>query len=158
MFGWLKRKAQFSIIKQMEDDLDRFLVSIRGTDAHDIGTVMAIATHWRHIFKYHGVNLLEPIAAEQKQIFLCREINKLITTSQKNNKPEFASGLMVWLHTVRAATTPEIRLKGRMLWGELRRGFPHVEDGALLVHQLTGVSLETDGYSQIPQDLNPEFA
>lgn len=44
-------------------------------------------------------------------------VNRMIRKVQKQN-PAMASGLMVWLHTLRASDVPELRLAGRELWGQ----------------------------------------
>ena len=63
---------------------------------------------------------------------------------------------MVWLHTIRAANTPELRFKGRILWKELARGFPCVDDAADNLFALTGITLNVEGYAAVPDGLEDD--
>lgn len=157
MFRWLKRKGQLAILRTMNEDIDRFLVSLEGMDAEAIGMVVACATHWRNVFSKDGINLREPMMEGRRNPMLAFEINRMIAQAQKAD-PSMAAGLMVWLHTIRAVTYPELRLKGRRLWGQLRRGFEFAQGGANDLHQLSGRVLDATGHDQIPADLNPDFS
>jgi hypothetical protein len=64
---------------------------------------------------------------------------------------------MVWLHTIRATITPELRFKGRILWKELARGFPCV-GGAAYGLVVAGFILNVDGYEAVPVGLEDPLA
>jgi hypothetical protein len=155
VFGWLKRKAQLAVISAAEKDIDRFLASLRGADLDQLGMIVAVATHWRNAFKRDGIGLLDPYEAERKNPALLMILNRFLKDVQKDN-PTFAVGIMVWLHTVRAATIPEIRYKGRMMWGELAKGFPRVEEAGADLSALTGVPLQLEAPALIPAGLEPD--
>ena len=140
MFKWMKRKAQLAIVKSAKEDIERFVSMVKGASAEQVGLVVAMATHYRHAMARDGIDLLRPMEAEELDHFIAFKIGKLIAAAQKGD-PANATGWMVWLHTVRAANILEIRYEGRMLWHELSRGFPHVEQQAaevafLLNHHL----------------------
>jgi hypothetical protein len=44
---------------------------------------------------------------------------------------------MVWLHTLRCLTTPELRDLGRQMWQELERGFPHTPEALARIEAVT---------------------
>lgn len=117
--------------------------------------VVAQATHFRNILEAQGIDVLNPLEAEQKNILITMQINRIIRDAQKGD-PSGAVGWMVWLHTIRAATTPENRLKGRAMWRELARGFPHVPDTVEGLHEIAGVTFHIEGYDKIPLGLEYE--
>lgn len=159
MFRWLKRRAEIAVLRQMEEDIDRFLAGLRGADSSELGMVVAVATHWRRIFEEDNVDFLDPIHAKLANPLIAVKINRLIAKVQKEN-PELASGLMVWLHTLRAANNPEIRIKGRAMWGELRRGFGEAYQGSLDISEILGIKLHIESeadFWQIPEFLEPDF-
>lgn len=67
-----------------------------------------------------------------------------------------ATGLMVWLHSIRASQTPEIRVRGREMWAELRRGIPYARAVATDFQAYVGMVLKIDGVERIPENLWPE--
>ena len=140
MFSWLKRKAEISFAKSQKVDVDRFTLGLRGADSDQIALVVAIATHWRNVLKDDGVDLLDPMSAEQIDPMIALKLNKMIRQVQKEN-PTFATGLMVWLHTIRTANTPELRLEGRAMWSELQRGFPFAQEAGEDLADITGIEL-----------------
>jgi len=85
------------------------------------------------------------------------DLNKKIQELQRNQQFQDATGYMVWLHTLRAATTPEVKLKGRKMWGQLRRGLPYVAAQAEQFAIATGRRLKIDDFDAIPIDLDPDF-
>lgn len=63
---------------------------------------------------------------------------------------------MVWLHTFRSAARLELRSLGREMWKELERGFPYIEESAMLFWELTGRKLDIDGATSFPIGLTPD--
>ena len=143
MFSWLKRKVELRAIQAAEEDIERFLKGLRGSDLEEIAMVAAVATHWRNVFAAQGIDLLHPVEAERKKPALLMLLNRTIREVQKVH-PAFAAGLMVWLHTVRAANMPEIRAQGRDVWSELYRSFALAESAAKNFEIVTGVELLMD--------------
>jgi hypothetical protein len=154
VFNWLKRKTQLAVIKSADEDIDRFIASLRGADPSELNMIVALATHWRNAFALDGFELLDPVNAERKNPAIGMLINKTIKQVQKDN-PTFAVGLMVWLHTLRAANIPEIRHKGRMMWSELQNGFDGALEAGDVLRELMGVSLRLADPARIPIGLEP---
>jgi hypothetical protein len=136
--------------------MKRFLVSLQGMDSETVGALVANATHMRHmILSSSGIDLLYPEVAEQQHHYIGFELTRLIKKCQAANDMQMASGLFVWLHTVRAVTALELRLNGRLIWRELKRGFPHTKEAAEVFQMITGLTLRIDGYDSIPVGLEP---
>ena len=155
MFNWLKRKAQLAVINSAEQDIDRFLASLRGASVEELSLIVALATHWRNVFEGDGVELLDPVAAEKKNPSVGMLLNRYIREVQKSN-PTHAVGLMVWLHTIRTANIPELRYKGRLMWQELSKGFNGAyEAGEMLMKMTPGFRLQLSLPEQVPVGLEP---
>lgn len=155
MLDRLKRKAQLNAIEAAEKDIERFLKSLRGAGIEELATIVVTATHWRNVFAERGINLLDPMEAERKKPDLGLLINKLLREVQKE-KPAMVTGLMVWLHSVRAANIPEIRKQGRELWAELARAFDQAPEKVAILEPLAGMPLLAGGPAQIPLGLEAE--
>jgi hypothetical protein len=67
-----------------------------------------------------------------------------------------ATAAMVWVHSLRALSFPEIRYLGREMWQQLERGREHV----LPALQVAGASPEVylEAMRMVPEDLNPVVA
>jgi hypothetical protein len=155
MFGWLKRKTELAGIKGATEDIDRFILSLRGMSDYEVAMAVAIATHWRNAFQRDDdINLLEPWDVECRSPDFRWKLNRLLVEVQRTRKP-MAVGLMIWLHTLRAAGMPELRLKGRQMWSELRRGFALVDRAAADFDAMMGTVLITDEADRIPSGLEP---
>jgi hypothetical protein len=154
VFDWLKRKVQIKAVQAAEEDIERFLKGLRGSRIEELAMITAVATHWRIVFATQDIDLLDPVEAERKKPVLLMQINLLIKEVQRE-KPSMAAGLMVWLHTVRAANMPEIRAQGREMWTELAKSFHEVRSAAEMFETVTGVQLYTKDPTHIPIGLEP---
>ncbi|MAI91284.1 MAG: hypothetical protein CBB65_12640 [Hyphomonadaceae bacterium TMED5] len=74
---------------------------------------------------------------------------------QRHGKPHLAAGCRVWHMTARAFSQPELRILGREMWTELRKGFPHAADGAAVIFKMTGDLPRSSDYDKIPPGLVP---
>jgi len=155
MFGWLKRKAQLKIISTMEQDINRFIMGLKGASPPEVGMVVVFANHWRNVLeRQFNWNLDHPDLVAATDIVAALRLNRMIREVQKKDAAK-AAGLMVWLHTIRASETPEIRLLGREMWAQLSRGIPHTEQAADGVFQVFGVFMDTTGIDRVPENLRP---
>ena len=126
-------------------------------DSSAIAMLVAMATHMRHnLARHKGYDLLDPIVLMGVTPEAVLELSRLTTEYQKAEERSDAAAMMVWVHTLRAAARPELRMKGREMWGLLKRGFPHVSESDRLIETLTGKTLELAGYDQVPMGLTPE--
>jgi hypothetical protein len=136
LFNWLKKKIENASTDAMANDLERFIRMLKGADDSAIALLLVVANKFR-------LELIEmgeiPEAAldlriyrdEQTQmecdtctIKLIRRIGQF----QQLNEPANATGLMLWVHSIRALNVPEIRFLGKEMWREIDRGFPYIEE------------------------------
>ena len=127
MFGWLKRKFDGT------QDLERFVTSLRGASADELGPLVAVATAVRITMRNAGhlpdaaLDATGDLPPDQ-QIEAQLKMTSLVRQLQKLGQPSDAAGAMVWMHSMRAGATPELRLLGRQMWAELSRGFAHAPE------------------------------
>ncbi|MCE7999080.1 MAG: hypothetical protein HEP70_09500 [Rhodobiaceae bacterium] len=166
MFGWLKKKVLEASADAMKNDIERFIVSLRGADDEEISLMVVLANIIR-------LNLIEmgkiPLAAldlgisrDESVAYQCDMCSVTLVNTikqfQKMNQPSDAVGAMILLHSVRALNVPEIRIFGREMWQELERGFPYVDDTLEDIRGLTGNPLPAnidDELRFIPHGLEP---
>jgi len=115
---WLDKK--FS--KAQSDEAQHFLQMLKGANTDVIAETSARAILAAAVFEERTGNSLFQVAfwADEKTstvVQLAAEIKKF----QREGKPQHAVGFMVWLHTVRAATFPELKAVARQIWDELDR-------------------------------------
>jgi hypothetical protein len=156
MFGWLKRRIQMAVVNSFDQDIDRFISGLKGAGDSEVGAIVACATHWRNVLEAQfGWDLDHPdLVVAAQDIGAAMKLNRMIREVQQS-EPAMAVGLMVWLHSVRASQTPEIRLRGREMWAELERGIPHAYDGAEGFRIVGGMNLNIEGVERIPENLAP---
>ena len=155
MFQWLKRKAQIASVRAMETDLDRFLLGLKGANSVELGIVLALGAYWQDkLLRNFGWDVTDPVLLEKENPTVAITIGRLIRETQRDT-PHMAPGLMLWLHSFRAANTPELTLKGREMWIELQRGVDYVQS---VIDELTlaGVQIDVaDFEDMIPIGLEP---
>jgi hypothetical protein len=157
MLGWLKRKFDGT------PDLERFITSLRGMSAPELGALVAVATVVRINMRNAG-HLPDGALAvagglpPEKQLAAQLKMTNLVRQFQQLGQPSDAAGAMVWTHSMRAGATPELRLLGRQMWGELSRGFAHAAQAIEDIVALSPNSLPpelTREYRFIPPGLEP---
>lgn len=153
--GFIKNIFANWISRRYDGEITKYLTSLKGMDNGDLGGVLMIATHVRNTLEpKYNTSLLEPFNIVQNQPFLLTTISNAIKIEQKNKNLTFASGLMVWLHTLRGAFNPEIRYKAKLMWAELERGKPYVEqiynDTYIHFKTLSKIDLNIEGFNETP--------
>jgi hypothetical protein len=153
MFGWLKRRVQIAVVNSFEKDIDRFIRGLKGAGPQEVGAILACAAHWRNVLEAEfGWDLDHPdLVASMQDIGAAMKLNRMIREVQQK-EPAMAVGLMVWLHSIRASQTPEIRMQGREMWDQLQRGTRHVFEGAASYNAF-GFYLNTHGFWRKPENL-----
>lgn len=161
--NWFKRRIQLAAIKGGTEDLQRFVTSLRGQSGEELGMLVALATLLRINLRNEGylpdealgVGMpLDPGAEAQVQF----KVSQFVRLFQKEGQLTDAAGAMVWLHSLRAFGYPELRALGRSMWGELRRGFEHTDDGLDQIRELTGRAIPGEArmiYDFVPPGLEP---
>jgi len=80
-------------------------------DSSAIAMLVAMATHMRHnLARHKGYDLLDPIVLMGVTPEAVLELSRLTTEYQKAEERSDAAAMMVWVHTLRAAARPELRM------------------------------------------------
>lgn len=130
--NWFARKFQSWAVGVQEREAREYLTKLSVMDSDEIaGVVVMVAEFRREFIKRNNIDLIDPASAVQLKPNLAIEIGSVIKDLQRNNASFFAAGVMVWLHSVRAQHSLEVRAVVRQIWGELERGFPFAEAMAI---------------------------
>lgn len=154
---WLAaRVLKWSVGKQ-EQEVRDFVHKLSVVDSSELGLPVALATAYRHLVRRNvGIDLLFPATALISEPTICTRLNREIQELQRQRQFAGLAAGMIWLHSLRAMQSLELRPHGRELWRQLSRGFPHVLNSADDHALLTGVLLEIEDYDQIPDGLGPQ--
>lgn len=144
-----------SIEQQQSDAFDAWIETLKGFSDEDMGHIVAQAAVVRHGCTEKGFDLLDPPKAlEKDQQIIAILINNTRQHHEDGNQI-FALALSVWVHTLMAYTQDSLRPKANIMWSELSRGFPHVNKAADEGEAATGERMNTDGYDQFPDGIDP---
>ncbi len=159
--NWIKRKINEAGYKSALNDIERFLLALRGQGDEEIGMLLAIATIIR-LNLFQSGRLSESVlnfeTSESEHVEAQVFVSSLVKEFQGSKQPSDAAGAMIWLHSLRSQGYPELRIKGRELWGELIRGFPYVKDALDEIANLTGKDFPEAAYNEyeyIPAGIEP---
>ncbi|MFL6689565.1 MAG: hypothetical protein ACJ8IR_05180 [Alphaproteobacteria bacterium] len=141
-------------------ELTEFVRSLSLMNEHDLGMLLAIATHIRHqLASTRGWNLLCPAQEVAGDVMIATRLTQVVEDLQRAKKPSDAAAAMVWLHSVRAMYhadgADKLRTITVTMWQELSRGFDWVEQVAAQMQSLIGRPLIIDGYREFPEGLLP---
>lgn len=144
--------------KRQSKEISAFLDILATMHSDEIGLVVAAATDFRHrVFEQHGIDLRYPSTVLALSPWFTFELSSSAVRMQRDGRPQDAARLMVWVHTLRAMNRPSLREKGRILWQELSRGFPYVDQAADNYHLVTGEFLDTTDAEVIPDGLEDRW-
>ena len=155
MFNLLKRTFD----RSQQREIDEYLLILRGMDENEIGGVVALAAHMRNRYlEGKGLDFLEPYTATLADDSIVVNLVNVAKGFQKQGQIGLinAAAAMAWIHTLRASINPNLRVKAREMWGELSRGFSHIEEGAEMFKILTGEVLDLRDAGTYPGGFTPE--
>jgi hypothetical protein len=118
---------------------DKYIQTIDGYSDIERGQLVLDAQHtriaWEEQLGLNSILFLHPFAVEPAELakFSLR-VSGNIELAQNAGQFAVAAGGLVWLHSLHAVQSPELRLHGRKLWGLLSRGFQHAHALAAGVH------------------------
>jgi hypothetical protein len=153
---WLVDHFDRWATKTQLSELADFVTNLKAIDSGEVATVVALATHVRHMLEERGHLVMDPIVYCGAHASFPLLLSKTIKELQKQGQPQLAVGFMVWLHTARAALRPELRQLGRDMWRELARGFSRVDETAAAMAEVVGVSLNTARATELPKGFTPD--
>jgi hypothetical protein len=128
MFG-LFRSKKVRLKKQAEKTFDTYIMILQGMSPTEIAYVLEGAARLKwdgpeadpQIYRDPLISMSEGLAIE----FLVR-LNESMNKLRGSLQGEASVGqIMVWWLSIAATHFPEFRVKGRAMWKELHRGFPH---------------------------------
>ena len=154
MFKWIKNKVETAILSSQEREINGFIRSLEAISDDQIGLICAMASNYRNAVLETEIDLLSPVEAEKIDPLIAFKIGRKIKEAQRKD-PAFAVGWFVWLHTIRAANSPELVSRGKLMWRHLLRGFDHVDDQADDFELATTIELNLSGSCSFPKGLNP---
>ncbi len=113
---WLDKRMS----KTQQDESERYLAMLKGANAAVIDMVAISTMLWAARMQQRGTDLYDVALWIDEEPTMAFALGKLIKNVQGTD-PGDANGLMVWLHTVRAAQWPELKHTARLIWHELQR-------------------------------------
>ncbi|NRA20328.1 MAG: hypothetical protein HRU05_07590 [Oceanospirillaceae bacterium] len=159
--NWINRKISAGQCKTALQEIEIFLGAIKAKDDQDVAMLVAIATLIRVNLAENGGLSKQVLAGEgspmerkNSQLY----VTNLVREFQKRGQPFDAAGGMVWLHSLKVQTYPELVEKVSELWIELKRGFPHVENKLAEIAELTGKKTPVTAlksYRYVPTGMAP---
>jgi hypothetical protein len=157
VFGWFKRKADHGAVNGARKDLERFLASIRRQSNEELGAVMALAAVVRLALRKSGLlpDELLRITDDPEQSKAQANVARLISRYQSEKRFTEATGAMVWLHSLRALSFPEVRYLGTEMWRQLERGREHTQAALQLLGVTALAELTLECGRMMPRDLGP---
>ncbi|MBS0377019.1 MAG: hypothetical protein JSS29_00925 [Proteobacteria bacterium] len=111
-------------------DLERFVASLKDQSSREVGALLAQATQVRATARRGGAlpDSFAGLENDPRTLVYERRLAERVHRSQRAARLDEAAGAMVWLRTVRALGSRELRHSGRQMWLELQRGQPYAEE------------------------------
>jgi hypothetical protein len=121
VLNWLRRRVRRAVVKAAREDLETFVETLRGYSGQELGMLVAIAAALRISLRDAGElpDELLQVTADPRQPAIQQAMANLVLSFRT---PAQAVGAIVWLHTLRALSIPELRYLGRQMWQQLQRG------------------------------------
>lgn len=143
--------------EKQKEELESFTELMREQQDEDLGMLVAMACDFRHKFlDATTIDLNRPEFAMDEHPELLFELCASVNEAQREGDFNTAGSMLVWVHTLRAASIPALTPAGQALWAELARGYPHVEQAAKGYLSITGVTLNTQGADHAPEKMTPD--
>jgi hypothetical protein len=121
---WFRRRDQLATVQGARDDLEQFVHSLRDMSDEEVGRVVAFAAMARVALRKSGVlpDELLQIRPDKKQASAQHAVAQVVRRYQAERRFAEATGALVWLLSLRALSTTEVRHLGREMWRQLQRG------------------------------------
>lgn len=116
----IKRWLDKRMSKRQQEEAEHYLTMLKGANSNVIDMVALSTMVWAARMEQRGTNLYNVSYWINEEPMMAYALAELIKRVQSTD-PEDANGLMVWLHTVRAAQWPELKHTARLIWHELQR-------------------------------------
>lgn len=142
--------------KQKIKEATNFLVRLESLSDQEVGAYVALCIDQAHlIWVEKQIDLYQPKDCNKSDPYLLMSLSRAASECQANGNFGAASRLMLWVHTLRSAESPELYFLGRHIWAQLSRGFPYAEAAAFDYFQETGKFLYLTRLGEFPDGLGP---
>jgi len=155
--GWLTSILEKRVTSDHARELDQFIGALSTMSDGEISELVAYATHTRHLIERLGVDLIAPSVPFTHPDLLPQLIKRINAFHSQGNTIA-ASSMMIWAHTIRATTRPQLKHLGSAMWRELSRGFPGVDQAAASIAARTDQNLDICGSNKVPLMLDHDVA
>lgn len=164
MGGWLSGLMQGRAEEAAAKEVRRFVDGLARMPERDLGVVVGIAAVVRVNMETHGIlpeGLFQSdsLPPARELGLLQWRINGVARDFTKARQAADATGAMIWSYSLRCLNLPQLRPLGRTLWGELQRGFPHVEEALDEGEERLGRKFDRrvwDEWAMIPLGFEPD--
>jgi hypothetical protein len=144
MFGWFKKKPSGT------DQLKDFIDKLAQSQPEDLGLAVATVEHTANTFFIYG-DFYKPreLMAKRPDILGMgvMEAQRL----QMSNLHVVAVGWIVWVHTFRAVSNPELMPLAKSMWSLLIRGAKFAPAQASTLVPVLGFELQVEQPSRVPE-------
>ena len=125
--------------KRQRKDLEGFLTILQSMNHDEIGFVCMMAADVRNeMEELTGQDWLDPFPLIARLPELTYELSSRIGGLQRSGQKPLAAAVMVWIHTFRGTTNPQIRNLVRLMWMYLSKGFDYLSDARIQYFTMTG--------------------
>lgn len=157
MLKFLKSVFDRWNINSLEKEVLQYMKILKGLDSVEIADLIIASTAIRNKFLLDfQVDLFLMKINDEHSIEVYKAISRMVFVSKEHNQPFMAAGYMLWLHTLRCISEPELRLHGKEMWREVSRGIPAVALRQEHLENSSGHKLDVSGYDKIPCYLKSE--
>jgi hypothetical protein len=125
--GWVRKKTDRWVSNRATDELNQFLIRLKGMSDEELGLVAAQAAHTSAAMSEAGIDLQDPHATLLTHPRILSDLTTAVIELQKRGRQVQAPGLLVWVHTLRAVARLELRYLAKEMWRQIARGFPWAE-------------------------------
>lgn len=159
---WLKRRFELAALQTGREGLQQFVATLRGQSQSEIATLVAVAAIFRMRLRESGHlpdDVLRVTAIDEyERVMVQQRISRLVRSCQWRNEYIDAAGAMIWLHTLRSLSIPELRSLGRQMWQQLERGFQDAPEALARIEAVTHHAPPPGtlpACAFVPEDLDP---
>ena len=142
-------------VNRQKKEATVFLQMLKVCDGSELGFPVGLAAHFRNKYALTGRDFNQAIALQALEPEFVVQLSSEVKRLQAEGLQVLAPGLMIWVHSFRAGNDLELRGIVRRIWGELERGFPHVETQGLDAAAMLNFPIDIHGYDQFPEGLSP---
>jgi len=125
---WLQQRVELRAVRSGRRGLEQFVASLQHQSDEDVAVIVVAAAAVRMRLREAGhlPDDVMHLAAEREYERATEQqrISRLVRRHQRRSEYIEAAGAMVWVHTLRSLTMPELHDLGMQMWQQLARAIP----------------------------------